>query len=110
MSKGRRIVLNTTLSLALGTTACMWHRAPLGLCRLSMYPAQCNVVQGPVSIGSADDPVPGTAPEHKDSVPDVLKGHGETMLGGVQRPPVEGPPFFVSLGDTIWLRINGKIQ
>src|SRR5437016_5761202 len=110
MSKGRRILLNTTLSVTLGTTGCMGHRVPFGLCGLSMDPAHCNLVQGPVSIGSATDPVPGSAPEHKDSVPDILKGHGETILGAVQRPPVKGPPFFISVGDTIWLRINGRSE
>jgi len=78
-----------------------------------MDPAHCNLVQGPVSIGSAADPVPGSAPEHKDSVPDILKGHGETTLGRVhtwQRRPAKGPPFFVGVGDTILLRINGQIQ
>jgi len=78
-----------------------------------MDPAHCNLVQGPVSIGSAEDPVAGSAPEHRDSVPDILKGHGETMLGRVdtlQRRRAQGPPFFVRLGDTIRLRINGQIQ
>ena len=109
ISKSRRMLLITPLSLALGATACLGHHPLLG-CGLSMDPAHCNLVQGPVSIGSATDPVPGSAPEHKDSVPDILKGHGETILGAVQRPPVKGPPFFISVGDTIWLRINGQIQ
>src|SRR6266481_6354778 len=62
MSRDRRILLNTTLSLALGTTACMGHH-PLFGCGLSLDPAHCNLVQGPVSIGNAADP--------GDTVPDI---------------------------------------
>lgn len=112
MSTSRRMLLITPLSLALGATACLGHHPLLG-CGLSMDPAHCNLVQGPVSIGSAADTVPGSAPEHKDSVPEILKGHGETTLGRVhtwQRRPAKGPPFFVGVGDTILLRINGQIQ
>ncbi len=112
MSTSRRMLLITPLSLALGATACLGHHPLLG-CGLSMDPAHCNLVQGPVSIGSAADTVPGSAPEHKDSVPEILTGHGETTLGRVhtwQRRPAKGPPFFVGVGDTILLRINGQIQ
>ena len=112
MSKGRRVLLNTTLSLALGTTACL-ARHPLLGCGVAWDPAYCKLVQGPVSIGSAADPVPGRAPEHKDSVPDILKGHGETWLGGAptwRNRPAKGPPFRVGVGDTIGLRVNGWIK
>jgi len=94
MSKGHRILLNTTLSLALGTTACL-ARHPLLGCRFSLDPEYCKLVQGPVSIGSAVDP--------KDSVPEVLKGHGQSR-------PAKGPPFRVGVGDTIGLRVNGWIK
>src|SRR6266550_978233 len=112
MSKSRRMLLITPLSLALGATACL-ARHPLLGCRFSLDPEYCKLVQGPVSIGSAADPVPGSAPEHKDSVPDILKGHGETTLERVptwRHRPAKGPPFRVGVGDTIGLRVNGGIK
>jgi len=112
MSKSRRMLLITPLSLALGATACL-ARHPLLGCRFSLDPEYCKLVQGPVSIGSAADAVPGSAPEHKDSVPDILKGHGETTLERVptwRHRPAKGPPFRVGVGDTIGLRVNGGIK
>ncbi len=94
MSKSRRILLNTTLSLALGTTACMGHH-PLFGCGLSLDPAHCNLVQGPVSIGNAMDP--------EDTVPDIRRG----LLPGTT---VKMSSFVVGIDGTILLRVNGQIQ
>ncbi len=94
MSRGRRILLNTTLSLSLGTTACMGHH-PLFGCGLSLDPAHCNLVQGPVSIGNAADP--------GDTVPDILRGR-------LQGTTVKMSSYHIGIDGTILLRINGRIQ
>ena len=112
MNKARGILLITTLTLTVITTACMGHHPLLFGCTFSIDPANCNLVQGPVSIESGVDTVPGIAPYHEDSVPDGLKGHGETTLdlSTWQLHRAKGPPYFVGVGDTILLRIKGQIQ
>ncbi len=109
MNKSRRMLLITQLSLALGATACL-ARHPLLGCGVALDPAYCKRVQTPVSIGSAVDPKDSV----KDSaVPEGLRGHGQTRLGGAptwRDRPAKGPPFRVGVGDTIGLRVNGWIK
>src|SRR5439155_13976823 len=82
---------------------------PLLGCGIAWDREYCKLVQGPVSIASAVDPKDPV----KDSIPEVLRGHGENRLGGAptwRDRPAKGPPFFVSVGDTIGLRVNGWIK
>jgi hypothetical protein len=100
MSRHHGILLITTLSVAVGTPACMGHHPFLGLCGLSIDPAHCNLIQGPVSIRSAADS------EVPISVRDVQNGRSV----GRAVSAAKNSSFLVGVGGALFLRINGKIQ